>query len=520
MNAILNTSSISLDTILKSKEIYNTAFNLSYSPQAIVSLDRRIMRANHAFTKVTGYTEIDLMSLTLQDILIPNPEDDGGFTGPDLEIGAGSKIEADYIRKNGSIRRGRFLFHLMKDRDTGPVCWILIMEDLTASLAADEAIRDYNQLFNHFISSNNDSILFLDTEGKILFMNKTACRQMGVAGLNEALNRNFEDYFNGLEKAAVNMAVRLAAKGMSGNFQGSLAGQKEPAWWDVDITPVAGESKNVERLMVISRDITAQKKAEQALDDMQKSLQELDRRWAKELDEAEERHAAEKQKLVQAAEKAAASLHEKDILLREIHHRVKNNMQTLSCLINLQSTQINDSAIAGMLQNCRERICSMSKVHEKLSLSENHAHIDFREYITDLVAELMHSRGTGGQVSIFSDVEEIYLDINEAVPCGLLITEILSNALKYAFPDGRKGEIRIEFRKSRRGIYTLIIRDNGIGLPGSVNLNNATTLGLELINELSKQIKGSVSVDSDGGTSYTIRFKGAGAGEAAASGAA
>ncbi len=508
MNTILNTSGISFDTILKSKEIYRTAFDLSCAPQAIVSLDRRIMRANRAFTRVTGYSEIDLMSLTLQDILIPDPGNDGQKAGADLEIGAGCQIETGYIRKNGTIRRGRFWFHLMKDRETGPVCWILIMEDLTASLAADEAIRDYNQLFNHFISSNRDSILFLDTEGRILYMNKTACRQLGVIGMDDAINKKFADYFNGLEKTAIDMAVQLAIKGLGGSFEGAIAGLKEPVWWDVDITPVAGESKKIERLMVIARDITARKKAEEALSEMKKELARKEEEAAERLSAEQERHDAEKRRLEQAAGNASASLHEHETLLREIHHRVKNNMQAISCLINLQSAQVDDPAVAGIFQNCRERISSISKVHEQLSLSGNTSRVDFSQYIAELTPELINTHGKGGHVIITANVDEIYLGIKEAVACGLLITEMVSNAMKYAFPDGRRGEIRIRFNQSRQGIYTLMVNDNGIGLPDGFDFENATTLGLELIRELTKQIKGSVSVDSDGGTAYTIRFKG------------
>ena len=230
---------------------------------------------------------------------------------------------------------------------------------------------------------------------------------------------------------------------------------------------------------------------------------------AERLSAEQERHAAEKRELKEAAGRAAASLHEKETLLREIHHRVKNNMQSISCLINLQSSRIDDSVVAGMFRNCSERISSMSKVHEKLSLSENPSHIDFREYIAELASEILNSHGNNDRISIAADVDEIFLGIKEAMPCGLLITEILSNAIKYAFPDARTGEIRIQFKKSRHGIYTLMICDNGIGLPGGVDLENATTLGMEIISELTKQIKGSVSVvTDDGGTAYTIRFRG------------
>lgn len=485
MNTIITTPSVSLDTILKSKEIYHSAFDLSCSPQAIVSLDRRIMRANRAFSTVTGYREIDLMSLTLQDILIPDPGAHGSMLGPKEETAAGTSIDADFIRKNGTIRRGRFWFHLMKDRDTGPVCWILIMEDLTVAQAAEEATGDYHLLFNTFISRSNDCITFLDANGLILYLNKASLVQLGVTRQDEAINRKYVDFWPTMERAAVDMSIRLAEKGMTSSFQGRTTASGKERWWDIEINPMAGGSDGIQRLMVVSRDITALKSAEQALSAMKE----------------------EKEELALALEKTGTALHEKETLLREIHHRVKNNMQSLSCLINLQSAQIDDRAAAGMLQNCRERICSMSKVYEKLSLSENLSHIDFRDYTAELAAELLKSHGKKDSVHISTDIDDIFLGIQDAVSCGLLITEIISNALRHAFPDGRTGEIIIQFKESHQGIYSILIRDNGIGFPEDLDINSATTLGMILINELIKQIKGNLTVISSGGTGYSIRFK-------------
>ena len=506
MNTIVHKSGISLDTILKSKEIYHTAFDVSTAPQAIISLDRRIMRTNRSFTRLTGYSEIDLMSLTLQDILIPGPESNDSLPRKEIEIGVGTQIEIDYICKNGAIRRGRFQFHLIKDRDTGPVCWIMVMEDLTAAREAEEAVHDYKQLFSRFIGGSVDGIIFLDTEGAILYMNKTARRMMNIASINDALKRKFKDYFVGLEQSAIELAVQFAAKGMGGTFQGSLAGKQEPVWLDVDITPIAGESKKVERLMVVSRDITAARKSEEALDALRVEMERREREAEERLARERERHAEEMRALREEAEKTEALLHEKETILREIHHRVKNNMQAIACLINLQSAQIDDRNVTEIFRNCIERIGSMSKVHEKLSTSENPSHIDFRDYILELGDELLNTHGKHGRITIASEIDEVFLGIKEAIPCGLLISEILSNAMKYAFPGDKTGIITIRLKRGGNGNYTLMIRDNGIGLPGGIDFENAATLGMELIRELTKQIKGSISAVSNGGVAYTVQF--------------
>ncbi len=210
----------------------------------------------------------------------------------------------------------------------------------------------------------------------------------------------------------------------------------------------------------------------------------------------------------QAEEQIKASLKEKEVLLREIYHRVKNNIQVISSLLNLQSEYIEDEKYKEMFRESQNRIQSMALVHEKLYQSENLAKIDFNEYIVSLVYELFRLyRVRTDRVALKIEVEDVPLGVDAAVPCGLIINELVSNCLKHAFPDDRKGEITIRLR-SVNGKIELTVADNGVGIPDSVDIRTTGSLGLDLVTTLAEsQLDGEITLDRSNGTAFTIIFK-------------
>ena len=202
-----------------------------------------------------------------------------------------------------------------------------------------------------------------------------------------------------------------------------------------------------------------------------------------------------------------ASVHEKEILLREIHHRVKNNMQIISSLLNLQTQYVDDEEAVNVLKESQNRVKSMAIIHENLYQSKDLSHINFVEYIQSLVLNLFYSYNIDHtQIKPIIKIEDISLNIETAVPCGLIISELISNSLKYAFPNKMNGEINVSL-KSEKDIYHLCICDNGIGLPEDINFSNIKTLGLLLVNSLTEQIDGEITIQRDHGTKFKIRFK-------------
>ncbi|MCK4694572.1 MAG: PAS domain S-box protein, partial [Candidatus Cloacimonetes bacterium] len=209
----------------------------------------------------------------------------------------------------------------------------------------------------------------------------------------------------------------------------------------------------------------------------------------------------------QAEEQIKKDLEEKKIMLQEIHHRVKNNLQIISSLLNMQSSYIKDDEDKMLFQESRNRVLTMALIHEQLYRTEDLSSIDFNNYVKSATRHLMASYSVDpNQIRVRFDITEISFDINIAIPCGLIINELVSNAMKYAFPENKKGEIFISI-KHIDDSYRLFVSDNGVGMSKKTKLNNPATLGLQLVDALTKQIHGAVEIDRKQGTKFTITFK-------------
>ena len=201
------------------------------------------------------------------------------------------------------------------------------------------------------------------------------------------------------------------------------------------------------------------------------------------------------------------SLKEKEVLLKEIHHRVKNNLQVVSSLLNLQSQSVEDQAALDVLRESRNRIRSMALIHERLYRSENLGAIDFGVYIQDLVAHLVRSyRSHLGRIDLRIQAEGVFLGVNAAVPCGLITNELISNALKHAFPNDTRGEIRVELERGDNGQVSMVIGDDGVGFPDNVDFRNTESLGMQLVTTLINQLDGSIELHTEAGTEFRIIF--------------
>ncbi|MBD2438881.1 PAS domain S-box protein [Nostoc sp. FACHB-110] len=203
-----------------------------------------------------------------------------------------------------------------------------------------------------------------------------------------------------------------------------------------------------------------------------------------------------------------ASLLEKEVLLKEIYHRVKNNLQVISSLLNLQSEYIKDKHDMEIFQQSQQRIASMALIHEKMYQSPDLARIDFGEYIQDLVASLFSSYEIqAGNISLKLNLDtHVLLGLDLAIPCGLIIHELISNSLKYGFPQGGEGEIHIDIRKNHQQQCIITVRDNGVGLPANFNFKNTPSLGLQLVNALTCQLAGDIQIKNNNGVEFQIIF--------------
>jgi two-component sensor histidine kinase/GAF domain-containing protein len=248
-------------------------------------------------------------------------------------------------------------------------------------------------------------------------------------------------------------------------------------------------------------------RAEAELKEYRGHLEELVKARTVELEAVNEQLLHEIADRMQAEEELKASLQEKDVLLREIHHRVKNNLQVVSSLLHLQTQKIEDQQILVMFRESENRVKSMALIHERLYRSGNLVRIHFAEYIRDLAYYLLHLYSAASRsISLKMNIDNVSLDLDTAIPCGLIINELLSNALKHAFPPGRAGEIHIGLYPDNGGQLILVVADNGVGFPPDVDIHNTQSLGLQLVNNLVKQLDGTIQFHRNGGTQVEIMF--------------
>jgi two-component sensor histidine kinase len=210
-----------------------------------------------------------------------------------------------------------------------------------------------------------------------------------------------------------------------------------------------------------------------------------------------------------AETKIMASLKEKEMLVGEIHHRVKNNLAIISSLLRMQRYSIKDDNSLRIFKETENRIKSISSVHEMLYRSGDMANVDFREYVNRLIGTLYDTyRDNLSGIRLTADVGDVYLGVDLAIPCGLLINELLTNAVKYAFPEEKTGEIHIGLHPGAGGTIELTVRDDGLGIPEALDIWNTKTLGFQLITGIAQtQLHGELEVIRDGGTEIKVRFK-------------
>jgi two-component sensor histidine kinase len=208
-----------------------------------------------------------------------------------------------------------------------------------------------------------------------------------------------------------------------------------------------------------------------------------------------------------AEDRLKSSLREKEVLLKEVHHRVKNNLQVISSLLNLQSARITDPAIRAAFFASQTRVRSMALIHEKLYRSEDLAGIDFGDYLRTVTHDLVGSYSIAN-VTVEMETETVHLPVDTAIPCGLIVNELISNALKHAFPAGTEGKLYVKARRLSQSEVEMIVEDTGCGMPAGTDIRSISSMGMTLVSSLTDQIGGTVALTVPQGTRIAIRFPG------------
>ncbi|MCK5059065.1 MAG: PAS domain S-box protein [Candidatus Aminicenantes bacterium] len=342
-----------------------------------------------------------------------------------------------------------------------------LIEELTTLQRRFAELEASEEKYRNLFEKVNDMILFLNFKGDIVEANKKVEEVSGYS--RDVLPINVLKFLG--PGQALKFARRLKNLKIKKKLPPAeyTITNKEGKKIAVEITSTLLEFKGKPKgLMVVGRDISERKKAEKRIKN---------------------------------------SLKEKEVLLKEIHHRVKNNMQIISSLLSLQEMTLKDRTVQKMFRESQIRIRSMSLIHDKLYRSKDLTRINIGEYIDDLVIDLFRAYDIKPtSVTLENQVEKIYFDLDTAIPCCLIINELIANSLKHAFPGG-KGHITVSLSENRSDKYTLIIRDNGIGYPENYDYQDAQTLGFQLVPMFVKKLHGIMKAGSPGGAETKITFE-------------
>ncbi len=266
------------------------------------------------------------------------------------------------------------------------------------------------------------------------------------------------------------------------------------------------------RLLQVRLEESLRREAE--IQDKERALSQANRELTSEIairesirEELMNSHAQLEQRVEERTAELQHSLQEKNVLIREVHHRVKNNLQVITSLLNLQAYQTRNAEVIDSLENTKNRVYSMAMLHESLYLSDNLARIKLSDYIERLASHLTNTMESTAGIKIKSGISEIYLQIEQAVPCGLMINELVTNAMKHAFPGSRTGSITLSFGVRTDGRIGISISDDGIGLPPDMDIRTTGSLGLKLVHMLINQLGGELHIRRQSGTEFHIMFQ-------------
>jgi PAS domain S-box-containing protein len=362
-------------------------------------------------------------------------------------------VSASPLRSHGRVAGAVAAWHDISD-----------MERASASLARSQA--EFEAIFN----ANSDAVVFTDLHHHIVLVNPAFTTLFGYAA-EEARGRCTQFLYESPEEftEVAQLDSHPPAEAGARRFEVRYRRKDGSLFWAESVeTQVMAANHQPTGLLGIYRDVTERRQAEQLLQ---------------------------------------ASLTEKEILLKEVHHRVKNNLQIIVSMLSLQASRATGTSDMEALRQSRDRVQTIALIHERLYRSSDLARIPFREYLQGLTENLLASYRVGpGRVSLRLAIDDIVLGVDLGIPVALIINELVSNALKHAFPGDRTGELRIEMHAAGRGRLTLCVADDGVGLPPELDIARIASLGLQMVTALVRQIGGTLELEQSSGTQVRISF--------------
>lgn len=329
----------------------------------------------------------------------------------------------------------------------------------------------YSQRYLQSIFENEpECVKLLESDGTLIDMNPSGLAMIEVDDIEQVRGQKVHGIVAPEDRSEFAALTRKVCAGSTETLQFRIVGRKgTERWLETHAVPFFDEKGKKTVLLGVTRDITAQKKNE---------------------------------------EKLEQGLREKEFLIKEVNHRVKNNLAVLQSLVSMQTRLVKDPIAKGQLENVGNRIRTLSLIHEKLYRTDDVTRIDMQEYIDSLARQIYMSMVIDEDaVKLELDIPQVMLHINYVIPCGLIINELLTNALKYAFPLNEKGTVSVSLREEQNKRYRITIKDTGAGLPDDFDIDMTSGLGMKVVQSLVSQIRGDLKINSDSGTEFSIIFE-------------
>ncbi len=442
-------------------------------PYQSLDIDARILNVNKEWLRETGYDKAEVIGKSFENFISENSREIFREKFAELlEVGFISKSVVTLICKGDkqiqvaysgtcSLGGNRKTFHSN-----------CIFENISEKLRLENAAKIHEERASLALNVSNDIIFLCTPEGIVHDCNEMFCRSIHMRK-EDILGKNHLRLF---PEAIARFRASYLQKVVASRQAIDLVDEQGSKLLKTTLIPVFNDEGEVHLIGVYARDIT----------EIEKTKQELQLRNRELLD----------------------AVNEKDLLLKEVHHRVKNNLQTIQSLLFKQQRMIDNSEIRSMLQDSMDRISVMAMIHEQIYNSSDLENIDFHQYISDFARNLFHTYSAHGQqISLDVQAEPILMSLEKAIPCGLIINELVSNALKYAFIGRESGSIAIRFYMFQGKTVVMEVEDDGVGLPDGFDPEKTLTLGMFIIkNVATRQLGGELSIESKPGARFIIKF--------------
>jgi PAS domain S-box-containing protein len=426
---------------------------------SITDLEHRILFVNDAFLSTYGYTEEEILGRPVSILQSQvAAEGESGRAGA-AESDGGSFAEVLHRRKDGSEMPLEVWSSVVRNDEGEPVALVGVARDITERKRMEDALRRSEAHLRRLTDTMRDVVTQTDTAGVVQYASPSAEQVLGYC-LEEIVGRTLFDRIHPEDVQQVRETFERAIRERTG---GRLEFRYKHAdghilWLESVGNLLLDDEGTVAGAVFGTRDITARKVVE---------------------------------------EQIKASLLEKEVLLKEIHHRVKNNLQVISSLLSLQSEYLQDERLRKVLKESQNRVKSMAIIHQRLYQSGNLAEINFADYIHELCSQLFRSYGAASRrISLDVQAEEVALGVDRAIPCGIILNELITNALKYAFPRDDGGTVTVRLQALESAVELSVI-DDGIGLPDGLDVRTSNSLGLKLVNMLTEQLGGAITMGVD-----------------------